>query len=145
MRYSCDPPWWIIILNSATAIAVLLLLAVGWISYPVGVVVVTLLTFLVLLLAIRRAAFRRYVELADDALLLPTGFLQMHTARIPYGTIDRVWESRWALGTVLNLQANHKKFEITCGIRLDRDAYVSVRNFLIQATSRNNERGSAVA
>lgn len=139
IRYSCDPPWWIIIWNTIAAIAVLVLLAVGWLALTPGMTVASVLILLVLLLVFRRIAYKKYVELSDDTLILPAGFLQLQTNRIPYSTIDRVWESHWAFGPVLYLSANKRKYEIPCGIRLERSAYVSVRDFLIKEIILNKK------
>jgi hypothetical protein len=52
-----------------------------------------------LLLGVRRVAADRRLLLDREELVLPTGFLQRHTARIPYASVERVWRiyylGRW--------------------------------------------------
>ena len=134
LRYRCDPPWWVIGLNLAIAIALVTLFAVGMTATS-GMVLASLTTTLGALLAVRRLAFSRHVELTNDSLSLPMGFLRLRVKRIPLDSIEKVWESKWALGTVLYLHVNQKRFEIPCGLGLSRDDYSTVRNFLVKAAS----------
>ena len=116
----------------------MVLLVVGWFPISIGIItVISILLLMVLLLVLRRVACHRYIELGEDSLLLPTGFLQLRTVQIPYNTLSHVWESQWALGTVLYLLVKQRKFEICCGICLKNEDYVTVRDFLIQRASDN--------
>ena len=47
-----------------------------------------------LLVTVRRLVFKSYLVLDKDALLLPTGFGRVRTKRVPYASIERVWETR---------------------------------------------------
>jgi len=131
--------------NLAAAGAVMALAALRWVKVSTGFAVASILMLLVSLLVLRRLAIRRYLGLEEDAILLPTGFLQLRTVRIPYKTIVSVWESRWAFGTVLYLRAGHRKFEIPCGLPLDKKDYLAVRAFLTAIASDTSEAGPTSA
>jgi hypothetical protein len=130
-RYACDPPWWVVIWNIGTALALLVLVGFHGIKPALGLTVACMLALLAALVAIRRLVLRRYVELERDAILLPTGFLQLWVARIPYDAILEVREAPWAFGTVLYIRTGERKYEIPCGIRINRNDYVTVRNYLM--------------
>jgi hypothetical protein len=134
LRYSCDPPLWIITWNLCTALALIALVAIQWIRTVPGLVVAGILMLLAMLIAVRRLMLRRFLEIDENALLLPTGFLQLHVARIAYDTILEVSEARWALGTVLYIRTRQRKYEIPCGVRINRNDYVAVRDYLIAKT-----------
>src|SRR5437870_4758369 len=91
-RYSYDPQWRLILFILAANAAMLVLVAIQWVSSRVGIALGGALIVLALLLLVRRLALPRFVELGPNALSLPTGFLQFHTARIPYSEITRAWE-----------------------------------------------------
>jgi hypothetical protein len=135
-QYACDPPWWVVIWSLAAAGAVMILVALHWIEVAPGLVVAVVLMSLVSLVTFRRLAIRRYVGLTEDALLLPTGFLQLRAVRIPYDAVDAVWEARWALGVVLYIRTGRLTYEVPCGITLNSEDYAEVRDFLIGASSK---------
>jgi uncharacterized membrane protein YhaH (DUF805 family) len=136
-RYSCDPPWWIAAWNLCAALALVALAAIHWIRTGPGLVVAGLLMLLVILVAVRKLIIRRFLQLEENALLLPTGFLQLRSVRIAYDTILDVAEARWALGTVLYIRTSQGKYEIPCGIRINRNDYVAVRDYLVAKTANN--------
>ena len=91
-----------------------------------------------LLFAVRRFAFKCYLVLGEDALILPTGFGRVRTTRIPYASIERWWETNLLLtGTaVLSLVTREGKFEIVSTMLPDAASYLDVRKFLNSHSSR---------
>jgi len=73
-----------------------------------------------LLITVRRLAFKCYLVLDEDALILPTGFRRMRTIRIPCTSIERVWETSLPFTTVLCLATKEGKFEIVSGMASGR-------------------------
>jgi hypothetical protein len=83
-----------------------------------------------LLLALRRLAFKRCLVLDKDALMLPTGFLRARTARIPYASIERVWQTRLPLGAVLSVATKEGKFDVVSAMLPDAGSYIAIGEFL---------------
>ncbi len=124
--------------NLAATIGIIALYALHLISIPKCLTVVSFMILFVMSLTVRRVLFKRYIELGEDALLLPTGFFHRHTARIPYTAIHQVWESRWIFGTVLYLRTEQRKYEILCGLLLNIDDCLAVRKFLTAVVSNGS-------
>lgn len=89
-----------------------------------------------LLLVLRRLTFHRTLRLDCDALLLPTGFLRVRTAWVPYNSIERVWQTNIPWMAVLCIATKNGKFEVLSGMLPDADSYLAVRDFL---TSQAND------
>jgi hypothetical protein len=82
------------------------------------------------LLTVRRLAFKRYLVLDTDALMLPTGFLRVRTARIPYMSIKRVWQTRLPFGAALSVATKEGKFDVVSAMLPDAGSYVAIGKFL---------------
>jgi hypothetical protein len=93
-------------------------------------------TILGLLVTVRRLAFKSYLVLDEDALILPTGFGRVRTTRIPYTSIDRVWETSLPFATVLSVATKEGKFEVVSTMLPDAHSYVDVGKFLNSRSSR---------
>src|SRR5437660_11770834 len=91
-----------------------------------------------LLLTVRRLAFNCYLVLDLDALLLPTGFGRVRTTRIPYTSIERVWETRLPFATVLSIATTGGKFEVVSTMLPDARSYVDAGRFLNSRSSQVN-------
>jgi hypothetical protein len=94
------------------------------------------------LLTVRRLAFKRCLFLDGDALIVPSGFLRVRNARVPYTSIKRVWQSSFPLMAVLCITTHRGKFEIVAGMLADGDSYIAVANFL-HSRAQDNLRGSS--
>jgi hypothetical protein len=93
-----------------------------------------------LLLAVRRLAFVRYLVLERDELIVPTGLLQVRTIRVPYLSIQRVWQSSFPLMAVLEIATKGGKFEVVSGMLPDAASYLAVGDFLY-ARAQDNQSG----
>lgn len=118
---------------------IIILIAIHWIKLTPGLVVAAVPMSLTILLTIRLLVIKRYVTLSEDALLLPTGFLQLRMTKIPYGIIDKVWEARWPMGVVLYICVGRHKYEIPCGFKLKPKDYVEVRDYLVEVYTKNTK------
>jgi hypothetical protein len=78
----------------------------------------------------RRLANPQILELAEDAVLLPHGFLRRRTSRIPYADIKRVWEANLFNQTLLHVATAQRNFEIVASMLPDLDSYRAVRDFM---------------
>jgi hypothetical protein len=97
------------------------------------------LIILGLLLTGRRFGFKCYLVLDKDALFLPTGFGRLHTTRIPYASIERVWEATLFFGTtILSVATDEGKFEIVRTMLPDTGSYVEVHTFLYTHSRANS-------
>jgi hypothetical protein len=83
-----------------------------------------------LLLTVRRLAFKSYLVLDSDALILPTGFLRVRTRRILYISIERIWQAHLPWMAVLCLGTKQGKFEVISGMLPEAGSYVAIGEFL---------------
>ena len=83
-----------------------------------------------LLLTIRRLAFKRFLILDTDTILLPTGFVGMRSTRIPYTSIERVWRVYAGHALVLCLATKHGKFQLAASMLPEPGSFLDVENFL---------------
>lgn len=138
-RYSYDPQWWLIGYIFAGCIIMMILTAFPWIfSLKIGVSLGGFLFLMTLLLTLRRLIFRRYLELGESALMLPTGFLRSRIVEIPYSAIERIWETRMLLADVLCLGVGKRTFEIRTSFLPDEGSYMAIRDFLGSSAQRNS-------
>jgi hypothetical protein len=70
-----------------------------------------LLTVGGLVFTVRRIAFPRFLELGQDAVLLPTGLLQRRTTKIYYADIEWIQEGMIQRSPQLSIGANGRTFE----------------------------------
>ena len=98
---------------------------------PFGLPAVAGTLFMVggMVLALRRIAFPRSLELGQDAILLPTGFLQRRTTRISYADIQWIQEGTIQTSPRLAIGANGRTFEFN-PFMLDATGFLAVRDFL---------------
>jgi len=89
-----------------------------------------------LLATVRRLAFKGHLMLDQDAITLPTGFGRVRTKRIPYASIERVWETRLPLTVVLSLATKEGKFEVVSTMLPDHGSYIAVGKFLYAQVGR---------
>jgi hypothetical protein len=83
-----------------------------------------------LLLTIRRLAFKRFLILETDNLLLPTGFAGMRSTRIPYASIERVWRVYAGYTLVLCLATKQGRFQLAASMLPEPGSFLDVENFL---------------
>jgi len=89
-------------------------------------------------LTVRRVAFNRYLLLDTDALVLPTGFLRVRTTRIPYMSIEGIWQTRLPFAAVLRVATREGKFEVVSAMLPDAASYIDVEEFLRSQLDRSN-------
>lgn len=150
-RYTYNPKWWVILACALFFGACAALLAhraahnssgrvlLGIRLGPTGATTFYwaiaalsgLFVVMALLLTARRIASHQVLELGAEALLLPHGFLQTQTARIPYVDIEHVSEVRMVGETFLYVTAGGHRFTITASLLPDTGSYMEVRNFLL--------------
>jgi hypothetical protein len=128
-RYPCNPQLRIIGFLLAAGGGILALVAFNapsWICVPIG-------TFLMLGglgLTVRRFALPRFLELGQDAMLLPTGLFRTRIAKIAYADIESTEEFKSARTASLKLRTKGHTFEIPSIMMADMADYVAVRDFL---------------
>lgn len=129
-QYPYNLPWSVILWRLICVAAVVCLALLDWIPLSITLGLSSFFLLLVLLLLIRRLILPRQIELSPNALVLPTGFLHIRTAIIPYEEIESLSESRWAFGIVLYIHTDRRRYEIPCGFPIEPEAYVAVRDHL---------------
>src|SRR5208283_4609137 len=87
-RYPFNPPWRIILFLFAPGAGLLALLGLHWAPARLGAALGAILVTFAFVLAVRRIALPRFLELGQDALLLPAGFLRARTTKIAYADIE---------------------------------------------------------
>lgn len=98
-----------------------------------------------IMLAVRRIASPRVLELGADKLLLPFGRFQRQTVCIAYADIQSVSEARVSGQTFLYVTAGGLKHTITASLFPDMETYSEVREFLMShaATNRRGDGRSS--
>ncbi|SRR6266705_3298304 len=139
-QYSYNPRLWLIVLTFGggiawiTAVGLLCACRPHAISLSFGLAPI----ILGLLLTVRRLAFKRYLLLDTDALVLPTGFLRVRTTRIPYMSIERVWQTRLPFAAVLCVATKEARFDVVSAMLPDVASYIDVGKFLNSQMDRSN-------
>jgi hypothetical protein len=139
-QYSYNPRWSLVFVLFGSGLAWLVVVGLVCGCRPHGFVLWFGLapTILGLLLAIRRLAFRCHLVLAEDALIVPTGFGRVRTKRVPYTSIERVWETRLPFTVVLSVSTKEGKFEVVSAMLPDAGNYIDVGKFLYAQVDRPN-------
>jgi len=144
-QYSYDPRWQMVLFVAGSGcawIGVQKLLCGCWphgFSLLLGVVLVAS----GLLLTIRRLAFKRFLILDVDAILLPTGFAGMRSTRIRYTNIERVWRVYAGFTLVLCLATKQGKFQLAAPMFPEPGSFLDVENFLHSQAKYNMAEPSA--
>jgi len=131
-QYSYDPSWQTVLFVAGSGCAWIggqKLLCGCWphgFSLLLGVVLVAS----GLLLTIRRLAFKRFLILDTDTILLPTGFAGMRSTRIPYTSIERVWRAYAGYALVLCLATKQGKFQLVPTMLPEPGSFIDVEHFL---------------
>ena len=128
-RYPYNPRWraiGIFLAWGAGMFALAALHAPAWFFVPMGTVLVTAGLFG----TVRRLALPRFVELGQDAVLLPTGSFRRRIKRIPYADIERIQESRRKSNAFLQLRTKQHVFVIASMFLPDMADFVAIRDFL---------------
>ena len=92
---------------------------------------------LALLLLVRLVSLDRNLILEKDEMILPTGFLQMATARIAYASIERVWRHYLPFAVVLRVAAEKRTFQIVLLLLPDNESYRALEEFLHMKAQEN--------
>jgi hypothetical protein len=71
--------------------------------------------------------------------MLPTGFLRVRTTRIPYVSIERVWQTRLLWIAVLCVATKEGKFEVPSEMLPDAGSYIAVGKFLSSRAQDNQK------
>lgn len=140
-QYSYNPRLWLVALTVGVGFAWLTLVGLLCGCWPHGFSLWfgVLLIMLGLLMTVRRLVFKCSLVLEKDALMLPTGFGRVRTKRIPYTSIERVWETRLPFAVVLSVATKEGKFEVVSTMLPDADSYVDIGKFLYAQVDRPNE------
>jgi len=139
-QYPYNPRLWLVALTLGVGPAWLALMGLVYGCWPHGFSLYfgLLPIMLGLLTTVRRLVFKCYLVLDKDALILPTGFGRVRTARIRYTNIERVWETRLPFTVVLSVATKEGKFEIISAMLPDASSYIDVGKFLYAQVDRPN-------
>jgi hypothetical protein len=140
-QYSYNPRLWLLALTVGAGFAWLTLVGLLCGCWPHGFSLWfgVLPIMLGLLMTARRLVFKCSLVLDKDALILPTGFGRVRTKRIPYTSIERVWETRLPFAVVLSVTTKEGKFEVVSTMLPDAGSYVDIGKFLYAQVDRPNE------
>jgi hypothetical protein len=137
-QYSYHLRWRIIVFAFGVEFVYLTVMGLECNCWPHGFVLwVGVLPIILGLFAIvRRLAFKSHLTLDREAITLPTGFGRVRTERIPYASIERVWETRLPLTVILYLATKEGKFEVLSTMLPDHGSYIDVGKFLYAQVGR---------
>jgi hypothetical protein len=118
-QYSYNPRLWLVALTLGAGFAWLTLMGFECGCWPHGFSLWSgvLPIMLGLFMTVRRFLFKSYLVLNKEALVVPTGFGRVRTKRVPYTSIERVWETRLPFAIVLSVatkRASSKLFQQCC-------------------------------
>jgi hypothetical protein len=141
-QYSYNPRLWLFALSFGASFAWLTILGFECGCWPHGFMLWFGLAPVIfgLLLAVRRFAFKCYLVLDEDALILPTGFGRVRTTRIPYTSIERVWESSLPFTRVLFFATKEGKFEVLSTMLPNTNSYIEIGKFLYAQADKPKSR-----
>jgi hypothetical protein len=125
-QFPYSPQWRIILFGLAFGGAMLACGRIHWIFLVLGIVS----AIFGFLLAVRRLAFPKFLQLEQDSISIPKGFLRTWIIKIPYAEIENGWERASGSMDVLVLQMNRRTFEIHSMMLPDKASYVWVRDFV---------------
>jgi hypothetical protein len=131
-QYSYDPKWQTVLFVAGPGCAWIVVqkLLCGCWPHGFSLLLGAVLVASGLLLTIRRLAFKRFLKLDVDAILLPTGFAGMRSTRIPYTNIERVWRVYAGFTLVLCLATKQGKFQLAAAMLPEPGSFIDVENFL---------------
>jgi hypothetical protein len=125
-RYAYNPQWRIILFGFAFG-AVLVVVRIHWILLAVG----TLSAAFASSLAVRRLVFPKFLEIEQDALLIPGGFFRTRRKKISYADIEGTWETIHGSTTAtLSLRVKGVTFEIPSIMLPDMASYTAIKDFI---------------
>jgi hypothetical protein len=138
-QHSYNLSWWLVVLTVGAGVAWLTLMGLECGCWPHGFVLWFGLapTILGLLLTVRGIAFKCFLVLDEDALILPIGFGRVRTTRIPYTSIERVWETSLPFTTVLSVATKEGKFEVVSAMLPNAGSYIDVGKFMYAQADRH--------
>jgi hypothetical protein len=127
-RFTYGPQWRQIVVMLALGGALLAL--VGRVSFWLGMAFGFVPLAFALMGIVRRLLLPRFLELGQDALLLPAGFLRTRVASISYADIEQIGEVARGRMTTIKLRTKGGSFEITSILLPDMASYVAIRDFI---------------
>jgi hypothetical protein len=74
----------------------------------------------------------KFVRLDADSVVLPYGFMQRLTARIPYSSIDNITETQVSRNRFLYLHTRNKKYPLMASLLPSKQVYEEIKAFLAQ-------------
>jgi len=126
-QFPYNPQWRIILFGLAFGGAFLLLGIIHWVFLAFGVLFVAP----ALLLAVRRLAFPKFLQVGKDSLSVPKGFSRTWVAKISYADIENGWETvHGPTSATLHLRVKGRTVEISSIMLPDMASYVAVRDFV---------------
>ncbi len=131
-QYSYNPRLWLVALTFGAGFAWLTLMGFECGCWPHGFSLWfgVLPIMLGLFATVRRFLFKSYLVLDKDALVVPTRFGRVRTKRVPYTSIERVWETRLPFAVVLSVATKEGKFEVVSTMLPDTNSYIDIGKFL---------------
>ncbi|RBP39719.1 hypothetical protein DES53_109146 [Roseimicrobium gellanilyticum] len=106
--------------------------------YWVLTVVSGLFSLMGLILLVRTAVFPRFLELGDEVLTLPAGYLHLKSSNIRYSDVEGLWETRFNFQTILTVVlSNGQRYHMTRSMFEDAKYYEEVRDFLASRSVGN--------
>jgi hypothetical protein len=79
---------------------------------------------------LRRLVAPAFIELGQDAILLPFGFLQIRKTKIPYARIERVWEDSFQGRQVLYLWSGGRRFSVNSMLLVDSSSFSAIKDLV---------------
>ena len=129
-QFTYDPRWQLIAYLLAISALVLVVPRVLEVSYGSAFASLSaVLATVALLLTVRCYIFRRQLLLEPEELILPTGFMQVNTVRIPYSSIERVWVNYAGWAAILAISTAHGRFNIIGALLPEKGSFVALQNF----------------
>ena len=125
-QFPYNPQWRTILFGIIFGGAMLVCGKINWIFLLFGI----LFVIFGLSLAVRRLLFPKFLQLEQDSLSIPKGFLRTWIVKVPYSDIENGWESVSGSSKTLILKVKGRTFEIHSMMLPDMASYFAVRDFV---------------
>lgn len=132
VRYPYRPPQWVLFVGPLGLGADWVWQAFGG-HHPLGWIITASFIFISVLGLINHFACKRYLELGEDAIFIPSGFLHRRFVRIPYELID--WAGSLRDERFLHVHAEHMKAEIPRMFLRKKD-FEAIKAFLLPLAAK---------
>jgi hypothetical protein len=130
LRCRYDPRWQVIVMGWGIAAGLLILFLASGFPKSFGISVSAFFSVLAGLSTVRRCFFSRTLELDEEGMWLPSGFLRLQMRRVVFAEVTDAWEAFLPRMVVLCLRYHGKTLEVSSIFLPDHETYLAVAGYI---------------